>query len=154
MKKVQENSILDKLPLEIKKLFMSGDEKKKLKASRELEQWAKSNNMSPERAKAMAAVLAKVDPDTGRIPTGANTGNIDESDFDAIKASPNKFTKWEYDDQKNPSLARKIISKGRNANEAALYVAMRYPEYPNLNPQYLKDTGVVISVIDQNLKIL
>lgn len=146
---LQEDNILDKLPLGIQKLFMSRDEKEKLRTSQELEQWAKNNNLSPDRAKAMAAVLAKVDPDTGRIPTGVNTGNVDESKFDDIKASPDKFTNWEYKDPKNLSLARRIVSKGRNANEAALYVAMRYPEYPDLNPQYLKDTGVVVSVIDK-----
>lgn len=108
----------------------------------------------PERYERLQAILSTVDPDTGRIPAGLNTGNVDESVLDDIKASPNKFTNWEYKDPKDPSLGRRLVSKGRNAKEAALYVKMRYPEYPNLNPQYFEDTGVRVSLIDRYVEAI
>jgi len=148
---INENTI----PKWVADIFKTKKEKRSEQDQVDLDRYVADLRFTdPKRYERLQDILKHVDPDTGHLPTGLNTGNVDESVLDDIKASPNKFTNWEYKDPKNPSLARRIVSKGRNANEAALYVKMRYPEYPKLNPQYFEDTGVVVSLIDRYVEAI
>lgn len=143
------------VPKWIADIFKTKKEKRSEQDQADLDRYVADLRFTdPDKYERLQSILKHVDPDTGHLPTGLNTGNIDESVFDDIKASPNKFTNWEYKDPKDPSLGRRIVSKGRNANEAALYVKMRYPEYPNLNPQYFEDTGVRVSLIDRYVEAI
>ena len=137
------------IPKWIADIFKTEKEKRSEQDQLDLDRYVADTRFTdPEKYERLQHILKHTDPDTGHLPTGLNTGNIDESVFDDIKASKIKFTNWEYKDPKNPAIGRRILAKGRSPQEAALYVTMRYPQLSGINPRYFEDTGKVVSLID------
>lgn len=135
------------IPKWVADLFKTKKEKRSEKEHEALLRWADENNLSPERAKAMAAVLAKVDPDTGRIPTGVNTGNIDESLVSKI--NDDGYKTWKYTD----SNGKEYRAYGKNENGAKDYLTLRY-ELKDVDTSKIELTRRGVGYVDPYLEAI
>lgn len=98
----------------------------------------------PEKYERLQGILKHVDPDTGHLPTGLNTGNLDESVFDDIKVAG--FKTWRY---MSPT-GEVFYGKGRDAGEAARYLRLKY-KLKDVDVSQIVDTEKGVGYIDDTV---
>jgi len=134
------------IPKWIADIFKTKKEKRSEQEQLDLDRYVADLRMNnPEKYEKLQSILKHIDPDTGHLPTGLNTaGSLDENIYDDIKATNPPFKEWTYD-----RTGKNYLAKGRNKEEAAIYVKLRYPEVGDIDLEKMEGGKNNISVTDK-----
>ena len=133
------------IPKWIADIFKTKKEKRSEQDQVDLDRYVADLRMTdPERYERLQGILKHVDPDTGHLPTGLNTGNIDESVFDDIKVAGYKT--WKYTSENG----QEYYAKGRDKGEAARYLRLKY-KLTDIDPSQIIDTQKGVGYIDDTV---